>query len=99
DRAFDADAYAVHGSMRGYRPPAPDTPPPVVNPVRNADYALPEKEKKGRKSSRERINEYEREIEAIQRRTRAIDAERQTIGLSAGATAKAEAAFRLLEAA
>lgn len=109
DQAFDADSYAVHGSMRGYKRPVNDASAPLsltVKPRRTvslSDYAVPGEKEGGRggggKSSQERVNEYEREIEAIQRRTRALDAEKQTIGLSAGETAKAEAAFKLLEAA
>lgn len=53
----------------------------------------------GGKGKKERLNEYQREIRAIEERTRALDAERQTIGMSAGDVAKAEAQFRLLEAA
>lgn len=48
---------------------------------------------------KEKLNAYEREILQIERRTRALDAERQTIGQSAIEVAKAEAAFRLMEAA
>lgn len=44
-------------------------------------------------------NAFDREIEQIQARTRALDAEREAIGKSAIETAKAEATFRLLEAA
>jgi tape measure domain-containing protein len=88
------------GSMAGYKPGArPATAAaPAINPIRNADYAVPgdDKEKKKRK---ERLNELQREIQQIQERTRALDAERLTVGMSAGDAAKAEAAFRLLEAA
>jgi tape measure domain-containing protein len=99
DQVFGAKGNA--GSMAGYKPGAQTSPAatPAITPIRNADYAVPGTEKGGGKSSRDRINEYQREIEAIQQRTRALDAEQQTIGLSAGETAKAEAAFRLLEAA
>ncbi|MCB5173642.1 tape measure protein [Microvirga lenta] len=88
------------GSMAGYKPGAvaPVAAAPAVNPIRNSDYAVPGDEKGG-KSSRERLHELQRETQAIQARTRALDAERLTVGLSAGETAKAEAAFRLLEAA
>ncbi|MFC4172633.1 tape measure protein [Microvirga sp. GCM10011540] len=69
-------------------------------PVSLADFPVDEGGGKGGgKSSRERQNELQREIEQIQERTRALDAERQTVGMSAGDAAKAEAAFRLLEAA
>lgn len=100
DQAFGAKTNA--GSMAGYKPgaakPAAVAP---IKPVSLANYAVPEDAKKGRggKSARERENELQREIQQIQERTRALDAERQTVGMSAGDAAKAEAAFRLLEAA
>jgi tape measure domain-containing protein len=99
DQVFGTKTNA--GSMAGYKPGArPAAAAPAITPIRNSDYAVPgdddDKKKKGRK---ERINEYQREVQAIGERTRALEVERQTIGLSAGDTAKAEAAFRLLEAA
>jgi tape measure domain-containing protein len=104
DAVFNANKEASAGSMAGYKAPSDPNSTPLslsVKPKRTvslADYKVPgdDKEKKGRK---ERENELQREIQQIQERTRALDAERQTIGLSAGDTAKAEAAFRLLEAA
>ncbi len=101
DQAFDADSYAVNGSMRGYNPPAAEGGSALtmrVRPIRNSDYKVPgdDKEKKGK---RERLDELQRETKAIEERTRALNAERLTIGLSAGEVAKAEARFRLLEAA
>lgn len=53
-------------------------------------------EKKGKK---EKLNDYQKEIEAIEKRTRAFDSEREAVGKSAFEVAKAEASFRLLEAA
>lgn len=106
DRTFGAQTNA--GSMKGFNPapgskyapevygPAVPTAPPISLasfPVGGAGGG------KGAKSSREKIDEYEREIETIGKRTRALDAEREVVGKSAGDTAKAEAAFRLLEAA
>jgi len=116
DEAFDANSYAVHGSMRGYKPPANATRqsgsglPSMVglpSPISLANFPVSPgsgsggggRGSGGGKSSQERVNELQRETQAIQARTRALDVERQTIGLSAGETAKAEAAFRLLEAA
>lgn len=49
--------------------------------------------------SKEKLNAFEREIAMIERRTRAFDAERESIGKSAIEVARAEATFRLLEAA
>jgi tape measure domain-containing protein len=103
DQVFGAKANA--GSMAGYKPGARPAPvaTPTISPIRNADYGVPGDDKStgrgGGKSSAERVNELQRETQAIQERTRALGAELQTIGLSAGETAKAEAAFRLLEAA
>lgn len=103
DQAFDASANAPAGSMRGYKPAAPagGALSMTVKPKKTislADYAVPgdDKEKKGK---RERLDELQRETKAIEERTRALNAERLTIGLSAGEVAKAEARFRLLEAA
>jgi tape measure domain-containing protein len=44
-------------------------------------------------------NEFEREVAAIEKRARAFDSERESLGRSAKEAAKAEASFRLLEAA
>ena len=102
DQVFGAKTNA--GSMAGYNPNARAAAAPVT-PIRNADYPVNGlggaggSSGGGGKSSRQRIDELQRETEAIQRRTAALNAERETIGLSAGETAKAEAAFRLLEAA
>lgn len=90
DQVFGAKTTA--GSMAGYKPPSTK---PARDPIRNSDYAVPD----DGKARRERLNDYQREIQAIGERTRALEAERTTVGLSAGDTAKAEAAFRLLEAA
>lgn len=102
--SFD-DVFGVKtdaGSMAGYKLGAPNDPSRVesaaITPIRNSDYKVPDDDKEGRKR-RERLNDLQREIQQIGERTRALDVERQTIGLSAGDTAKAEAAFRLLEAA
>jgi len=80
----------------GPAPIDPDRMERPVRPIRAADYPGTGDGKKGK---RERLNEYEREVAQIQERTRALEAERQTVGKSAGDVAKAEAAFRLLEAA
>lgn len=72
---------------------------PKIDPVKNADFKLPGDKSGGGKSSSQRENEYQREIEQIGERTRALEAERATVGKSAGDVAKAEASFRLLEAA
>lgn len=58
-----------------------------------------DKKKKGGGDGAEKVNDYEREIKAIEKRTRAFDSERESLAKSATETAKAEASFRLLEAA
>ncbi|KQT08529.1 hypothetical protein ASG40_11665 [Methylobacterium sp. Leaf399] len=69
------------------------------------DFKVPgEKDKKaggggGGKSSAEKVSDYQREVEAIGKRTRAFDSEREAIGKSAFEVAKAEGSFKLLEAA
>jgi tape measure domain-containing protein len=99
DQVFGTKTNA--GSMAGYKPGARPAAAaaPAITPIRNSDYAVPGDDEKKKKGRKERINDYEREVQAIGERTRALEVERQTIGLSAGDTAKAEAAFRLLEAA
>jgi len=93
DAAFGAPTNA--GSMRGYKPPSATSP---IVPIRNSDYAVPGADKNGR-TSRDRVDEYERETASIAKRTAALDAERAVVGKSAGEVAKAEASFKLLEAA
>lgn len=56
-----------------------------------------DKDGKGDKSEKE--DAFEREVAAIEKRTRAFDNERNALGKSATEAAKAEASFRLLEAA
>lgn len=97
DQVFGAKTSA--GSMAGYKPGAQSTSAAAITPIRNADYAVPGDDKDGGRKRKERINELQREIQMIGQHTRALDAERETVGLSAGDAAKAEAAFRLLEAA
>jgi tape measure domain-containing protein len=98
DQVFGTKTNA--GSMAGYKPGATSArATPAITPIRNSDYAVPGDDEKKKKGRKERINDYQREVQAIGERTRALEVERQTIGLSAGDTAKAEAAFRLLEAA
>lgn len=60
------------------------------------------KEKKGKAgggASKDKLDDYEKEIQAIEKRTRGFDNEREAVGKSAIEVAKAEASFRLLEAA
>ena len=54
---------------------------------------------KGGKGGAEKANDFEKEVAAIEKRTRAFDSERAAVGRSAQEAAKAEASFRLLEAA
>lgn len=63
------------------------------------DYAVKDDKEKKEKGGKEKLNEYEREVAAIEKRTRAFDNERASLGKSATEVAKAEASFRLMEAA
>ena len=54
---------------------------------------------KGKGGAADRENEFEREVASIEKRARAFDSERESLGRSATEAAKAEASFRLLEAA
>lgn len=54
---------------------------------------------KGGKGGAEKANDFEKEVAALEKRTRALDSERAAVGRSAQEAAKAEASFRLLEAA
>lgn len=65
------------------------------------DYAVKDdKEKKGKAGgSKEKLDDFQRETAAIEKRTRGFDNEREALGKSAIEAAKAEASFRLLEAA
>ena len=54
---------------------------------------------KGKGGKSEAEDAFEREVAAIEKRTRAFDNERNALGKSATEAAKAEASFRLLEAA
>ena len=70
------------------------------------DYKVPEEKKEkagggggGGKSSAEKVTDYKRETDAIEKRTRAFDSEREAIGKSALEVAQAEGKFRLMEAA
>lgn len=103
---------AQQAGMLGRGKPAPEVeqkvvvkPVPEIKPVSIKDFPVePAGGGKaarggGGGSSAEKVNEYQREIEAIQKRTEALRLEQQTIGLSAGEAAKAEAAHRLLNAA
>lgn len=87
-RAADRAEQARRNSQQNYAPGSASTP--GTGNIRTSGSGDGKKEK---------LNELEREIKAIERRREALEAERQTVGMSAGDTARAEAAFRLLEAA
>lgn len=57
--------------------PVPSSRPAEVKPVSLADYKIPDSgsDGNGRKSGRNRVNEYEREIQSIRERTAALQAE------------------------
>lgn len=69
--------------------------------VRAGRKASGAKDKDGDKKGggKDKVDDYEREVAAIEKRTRAFESERLALGKSAFEVAKAEAAFRLLEAA
>lgn len=73
----------------------------TVNPISLDKYPVPgAKDKKGGGGGgADRKDDFEREIEAIRRRTRALDDERSVVGESAYEVARSEAALRLEEAA
>ena len=58
-----------------------------------------DKKKGGGGGGGDKVNDYEREIKAIEKRTRAFDSERESLAKNALEVAKGEASFRLLEAA
>lgn len=93
DQVFGAKTSA--GSMAGYKPGGAS--PASVKPIRNADYKVPGDDSKG--GSKQKLDDYQRETQQIKERTAAIQQESMTVGQSAGEIAKAEAAFKLLEAA
>ena len=71
-----------------------------IKPVSTKDYPVAGgKAKGGGSGSREKLNEYEREIEAIKRRTEALDIEAGTIGRSTYEAEKYKATQELLNAA
>lgn len=85
------------------RPPAPrrtleDKATGPVKPVSLKSFKVPG-EKDGKGGGSDKANEYEREVAALEKRTRALDSEREAVGKGALEAARAEAAFRLLEAA
>ncbi|WP_370436633.1 tape measure protein [Microvirga sp. TS319] len=67
----------------------------AIGGVSYKDYAVPDDDK----GKKRKENEYQREIAQIRERTAALQQESTTIGQSAADVAKAEAEFRLLEAA
>ena len=74
---------------------------PAANPIKAADYpVVGSKDKKaGGGGGRDRINQFDREVEAIQRHTAAMQVDVDTIGKSTFETEKARAAQELLSAA
>ena len=70
---------------------------PAANPIKAADY--PVVGAKEKKAGREKINQFDREVEAIQRHTAAMQVDVDTIGKSTFETEKARAAQELLSAA
>ncbi|APX83816.1 hypothetical protein BV511_03175 [Methylorubrum extorquens] len=86
------------------RPPAPKRTieGEATGPIKTVSlksFKVPGEKDKKEKGSKDKVDEYEREVASIEKRTRGFDSEREAIGKSAAEVAKAEAAFRLLEAA
>ena len=86
------------------RPKAPnreieDTGPKTVKPVSLKSFKVPGDDDGKGGSGAEKIDAYEREAQAIEKRTRAFDSEREALGKSATEAARSEATFKLLEAA
>lgn len=94
-RAQDRAEQTRRANQANYRPN--DGGGSLTAPLRNPAGAAGGGKAKGGAGGKE--NDFDRAVEQIERRTRAYDAEREAIGKSSLETAKAEAAFRLLEAA
>lgn len=105
----NASAGSLAGKAAELRAKAGVVTTPIVKPISLADFKVPgEKEKKeggggggggGGKSSAEKVTDYKRETDAIEKRTRAFDSERESLGKSALDIAQTEGKFRLMEAA
>jgi tape measure domain-containing protein len=91
-RFFDSDREGDRGRARL------DPVKPVS--IEDPRFAVPGKEGGGGggKSAAERISDYDREVEALNRRTAALNLDIQTFGLSAQAISKAKAEQELLNA-
>ena len=73
---------------------------PAANPIKAADYpVVGAKEKKAGSTGRDRINQFDREVEAMQRHTAALQVDAASIGKNTFETEKARAAQELLSAA
>lgn len=83
------------GSSGPALPSLAGAPAPKINPISIENFPVGG-DGKGKK---EKLNELQREIKLIQERTAALQQESTTVGQSAADVAKAEAAFKLLQAA
>lgn len=101
----NASAGSLAGKAAELRAKAGAVTTPTVKPISLADFKVPgEKEKKeggggAGKSSAEKVTDYKRETDAIEKRTRAFDSKRESLGKSALEIAQTEGKFRLMEAA
>lgn len=94
-RAEDRAEQARRAGQLNYSPQRPNS----VGGPRTAGSGGDDGGKKGKKGAGDKEDEFEREVAAIEKRTRAFGAEQAALGRSAIEAAKAEASFRLLEAA
>lgn len=95
-RARIADAFAIsdaapRGSLAGTAPPAPATSEPARAPARSSPAPA--------KPAAPEDDAFRDEVARLTRRTSLLTIEAESVGREEGAAAKAEAAFRLLEAA
>lgn len=80
--------------------PDPTKGKPKIDPINAADFPVAGKDKGGgRSGGGSQQNAYERELEALNKRTAALRNEADMIGLTGRAAAEAEATFRLMQAA
>lgn len=101
ERTFEARAEAQREANRARGLGQLIVPAGAVTPVSLGDFPVTGKPKGGGRSSGggSRVNEYERELEALNKRTAALQQEASTIGESATAVEQARTAFELLNAA
>lgn len=95
-RAIARSAQSAPAASAPALPSLTGAPAPKINPVSLSNFSVPGDDKQARA---EKLNDYQREIKAIQERTAALQQEATTVGQSAGQVAAAKAEFELLAAA